>query len=93
MSGCAVCVYDLYEESLEAFEEAVEVLRKNLVAMNMHEHEWPEHIQTKRKGGSNTPPAKSGNVVMSAFEEMERRLKEKHAAEENKAPSIHPPGS
>lgn len=76
MSGCAVCVYDLYEESFDAFKESVETLRKNLTAMNIPEHEWPRHIQTK-----NIQPGKPTNVVTSAFEEMERRLKEKHAAQ------------
>lgn len=93
MSGCAVCVYDLYEESLEAFEEAVEILRKNLVAMNIHEHEWPEHIQTKRKSGLDTQPARPASVVMSAFEEMERRLREKQVAQETKAIKSNSPSS
>lgn len=70
MSGCAVCVYDLYEESLEAYNESLETLRKQLTEMNVPEYEWPKHIQTHHT-------KKSTNVVMNAFEEMERRLKEK----------------
>ncbi|EKM78410.1 hypothetical protein AGABI1DRAFT_114696 [Agaricus bisporus var. burnettii JB137-S8] len=71
MSGCAVCVYDLYEESLEAYNESLDTLRKQLTEMNVPEYEWPKHIQTHQL-------KKSTNVVMNAFEEMERRLKEKH---------------
>lgn len=87
MSGCAVCVYDLYEDSLEDYREAVEMLRQTLIAHNIPENEWPSHIQTKHKSGVNTQPEKRTNVVMSAFEEMERRLKEKHNVEEVDAPS------
>ncbi|XP_006455244.1 hypothetical protein AGABI2DRAFT_194881 [Agaricus bisporus var. bisporus H97] len=70
MSGCAVCVYDLYEESLEAYNQSLETLRKQLTEMNVPEYEWPTNIQTHHT-------KKSTNVVMNAFEEMERRLKEK----------------
>ncbi|KAF5350673.1 hypothetical protein D9756_008733 [Leucocoprinus leucothites] len=93
MSGCAVCVYDLYEESLEAYNEAVEDLRTKLVAVNIPEDEWPKHIRTRRQTGSNTQPAKFASVVMSAFEEMERRLKEKHPAPGTNATDFNTPGS
>lgn len=86
MSGCAVCVYDLYEESLDAYKEALGALRKNLIAHNIPENEWPAHVQTNNKSGADAQPEKRSNVVMSAFEEMERRLKEKHAAQ-NAEPS------
>jgi hypothetical protein len=88
MSGCAICVYDLYEESLAAYNESVGVLRKKLIAMNVPEHQWPEHIQTNR-----AQPEKPANVVMSAFEEMERRLKEKHATQNTQGTHLDTSGS
>ncbi|KAF9450033.1 hypothetical protein P691DRAFT_798642 [Macrolepiota fuliginosa MF-IS2] len=93
MSGCAVCVYDLYEESLEVYKESMEALRKNLVMLNIPEYKWPEHIQTKHQSGLTTQPEKRTTVVMNAFEEMERRLKEKHAAQEAEAPKTDAAGS
>lgn len=80
MSGCAVCVYDLYEESLSAYKASVENLRSVLSALSIPEHEWPARIRTR-----STSPTSSGvgvkqrEVVLSAFEEMERVLEEKRA--------------
>ncbi|KAG0702197.1 hypothetical protein DFH29DRAFT_805330 [Suillus ampliporus] len=69
MSGCAICVYDLYEESLEAYKELIATLRSSLSALSIPESEWPERVRT------NTPAA--AKSTLSAFEEMERQLKEK----------------
>ncbi|KAG2140681.1 hypothetical protein DEU56DRAFT_734800 [Suillus clintonianus] len=72
MSGCAICVYDLYEESLEAYKESIVTLRSSLSALSIPESEWPDHVRT------NTPAAANRHgVILSAFEEMERQLKEK----------------
>jgi hypothetical protein len=92
MSGCAVCVYDLYEESSDVYQKSVEDLRSKLIAMNIPEDEWPKSIQTKEKSSLNTQAAKPASVIMSAFEEMERRLKEKHNAQTLTTGS-NPPGS
>lgn len=73
MSGCAVCVYDLYEESLEAYHEAVAQLRINLSAKNVPEYDWPLNIQNKYST-SNTGGEKRKDTILSAFEEMERNL-------------------
>ncbi|KAF8157100.1 hypothetical protein B0H34DRAFT_638026, partial [Crassisporium funariophilum] len=70
MSGCAVCVYDLHEESLEAYREAVSALRSNLSAMNIPEAEWPPSIRTQTISDTK----KRKEMVMDAFEEMERAL-------------------
>jgi hypothetical protein len=72
MSGCAICVYDLYEESLEAYKESIVALRSSLSALSIPDSEWPDRVRT------NTPAAeKRHEVIFNAFEEMERQLKEK----------------
>ncbi|GLB38963.1 putative oxidoreductase-like protein, N-terminal [Lyophyllum shimeji] len=73
MSNCAVCVYDLYEESLEAYRKAVADLRTKLVALGIPEVEWPKNIRSSTvKKAENRR-----DVVQNAFEEMERALKRK----------------
>lgn len=72
MSGCAICVYDLYEESLEAYKESIVALRSSLSALSIPDSEWPDRVRT------NTPAVeKRHEVILNAFEEMERQLKEK----------------
>ncbi|KAF8814818.1 hypothetical protein BYT27DRAFT_7081618 [Phlegmacium glaucopus] len=80
MSGCAVCVYDLYEETLEAYKEAVLSLRNSLSALHIPQNEWPSSI---RQQGSSEPngPDKRREMVLNAFEEMERTLKLKRESE------------
>ena len=80
MSGCAVCVYDLHEETLKAYKEAVLSLRSSLSALHIPEDEWPASI---RRQGSFEPngPGKRQEMVLSAFEEMERALKLKRVSE------------
>lgn len=73
MSGCAICVQDLYIEALGEYRKAVESLRTSLALLKVPEDQWPPNIRTK----SNAPePPKS--VSLSAFEELERRLSERH---------------
>ena len=78
MSGCAVCVYDLYEEALAAYKDSVTTLRAALSARHIPEREWPAHIRTG-KATPTTPMAtgKSKGAVLDAFEEMERALQQK----------------
>ncbi|KAG1867221.1 hypothetical protein DFJ58DRAFT_768974 [Suillus subalutaceus] len=72
MSGCAICVYDLYEESLETYKESIVALRSSLSALSIPNSEWPDRVR------ANTPAAeKRHEVIFNAFEEMERQLKEK----------------
>ncbi|KJA26916.1 hypothetical protein HYPSUDRAFT_122532, partial [Hypholoma sublateritium FD-334 SS-4] len=80
MSGCAICVYDLHEESLEAFNEAVTALRGSLTARHIPIAEWPVHIRPKESAAKAGQDSRKG-VILSAFEEMERKLALKKAAE------------
>ena len=77
MSGCAVCVYDLYEESVEHYKQSISALRASLSAQNIPESEWPYRIQTR---GPLSPEGalERKNTILSAFEEMERKLEAKH---------------
>ena len=73
MSGCAVCVYDLYEELLAAYNTEVDALRKALTDMRIPDSEWPAHIRLNHRSNFNTE-AKRKETILSAFEEMERAL-------------------
>jgi hypothetical protein len=72
MSGCAICVYDLYEESLEAYKESIVALRSSLSALAIPDSDWPDRVRT-----NTTVVEKRHEVILNAFEEMERQLKEK----------------
>ncbi|KAI0311640.1 hypothetical protein OF83DRAFT_1166265 [Amylostereum chailletii] len=76
MSGCAICVYDLHEESLDAYKSSVDSIRASLSAMNVPMTEWPSSIKDKTKAASPTPQK---SVVLDAFEEMERALQLKRS--------------
>lgn len=75
MSGCAICVHDLYGEALEEYKKAVDTLRTSLKVLHIPEDQWPEELRTTR-----AQPKREQNVAFSAFDELERRLKEKRAA-------------
>ena len=77
MSGCAICVQDLYAEALEEYKKAAESVRASLRALNIPEDSWPPEIQTS--GAKKTEPKK--NTVYDAFAELERKLQAKHKAE------------
>ncbi|KAJ7888326.1 hypothetical protein B0H14DRAFT_2337286 [Mycena olivaceomarginata] len=74
MSGCAVCVYDLYEESLAAYKESLAAFRMTLVSDGIPEESWPKSV----RAGDTTERKKP--VSLSAFEELERSLKAKRNA-------------
>ncbi|KAH9852445.1 oxidoreductase-like protein [Lenzites betulinus] len=78
MSGCAVCVYDLYDEARQDYMQALDKLRANLAQMGVSEDEWPSDI--KRKDRSSEPPKRS-DVILSAFEQFELALKQKKERE------------
>lgn len=75
MSGCAICVHDLYQESLEAYDESVSSLRLSLSALGVPESEWPSNIKTT---GAAAKEERNRDVSMDAFEEMEKALRRKN---------------
>jgi len=75
MSGCAVCVYDLYQESLDAYKSAVASVRASLASMGVPMEQWPENIRLDSETKTSPP------ISLSAFEEMERELKARREAE------------
>lgn len=78
MSGCAICVYDLYDEAVKDYNTQVSTIRRSLEALQVPKEQWPSSLRTKRGSGKDTVPKKS--ITLSAFEELERRLKEKHGS-------------
>ena len=75
MSGCAVCVHDLYQESLEAYDASIASIRASLIVLNIPEAEWPAQIQTAAAGKE-----RKKDVALSAFEQMELELSAKQEA-------------
>ncbi|TFK87505.1 hypothetical protein K466DRAFT_548601 [Polyporus arcularius HHB13444] len=80
MSGCAVCVYDLYDEAREDYIKAVDHLRSELKKLSVPESEWPADVRPDWKGGQ-TSPVSRPDVVYNAFEQLERALKAKKEKE------------
>ena len=74
MSGCAICVYDLYQDSLTAYNESVASLRIALENLKIPESEWPPEIQ---RSSSYSTALQQKDVSLNAFEQLERRLREK----------------
>lgn len=80
MSGCAVCVLDLYAEALDEYKQALDTLRTSLNALKIPEDQWPEEIRPTK-----TPKKITKSTMLGAFEELERQLREKHAAAKDAA--------
>ena len=80
MSGCAVCVYDLYEESLASYEDSIVTLRRSLGALGIPQDTWPLNV---RPGVEKSTPESRKGVILNAFEQMERKLKEKKEENED----------
>ncbi|KAG6879625.1 hypothetical protein C0992_000460 [Termitomyces sp. T32_za158] len=79
MSNCAVCVYDLYEESLDDYRKSIANLRTALSARKIPKEEWPHDV---RLATAAVTPGARKEVVLTAFEELERALAKKHQAAE-----------
>lgn len=75
MSGCAICVYDLYNEAFEDYNKAIESLRTSLRTLAIPESEWPVRIRPLQAGAKRAEVRK--DTALSAFEEFERQLKMK----------------
>ncbi|KAG0225965.1 hypothetical protein BGW42_003982 [Actinomortierella wolfii] len=73
MSGCAVCVYDVYEEDRQAYKESIAAVLKQLEAAGI-----PPPPELAGKHSQNTPEEDKDDDMdpsMKAFLELERKLK------------------
>ena len=77
MSGCAICVQDMYAEALSEHKSAVDSLRTSLTSLNIPEDRWPASVRTT----SGTSAAPKPNVAYDAFAELERQLEKKKKQE------------
>ena len=82
MSGCVVCVYDLYEECLASYEDSIVTLRRSLGALGIPQDTWPLNVRPDVE--KSTLESRKG-VILNAFEEMERKLKAKEENEDGKS--------
>ena len=73
MSGCAVCVYDLYEDSLLTYKASLASLRAQLKSMGIPQSEWPSRVKSSNSQAIQRP----SNTSLDAFEAMEKALKAK----------------
>ncbi|KAJ7463885.1 hypothetical protein B0H11DRAFT_2240828 [Mycena galericulata] len=78
MSGCAVCVYDLYEEDLAAYSASLDGLRATLTAKGIPEAAWPEGVRVRGRGGDEGGGGSRGDTL-SALEALEKALADKRA--------------
>ena len=78
MSGCAVCVHDLYQESLDDYNTSVVAVRASLTAMQVPVEEWPEIIRPSSERRMSLP---ASSVSLSALQEMESALKARRDAQ------------
>jgi hypothetical protein len=81
MSGCAICVHDLYLDALTAYDESVSSLRSSLSTLNIPEPEWPSNITS----GSALEDGRKHNVSEDAFAALERALQEKKETDSRKS--------
>lgn len=86
MSGCALCVYDLYDDALAAYSDACRAARDELRArgVSVSESVWPVELRGKditEDGPNGGMPVKRVDPVRAAFEQMERELMARRAKE------------
>ncbi|KAL5476726.1 hypothetical protein ACEPAI_2912 [Sanghuangporus weigelae] len=82
MSGCAVCVHDLYAEALDAHESTLQSIRSALHDKGVAEETWPKQL---RYGlSAEAIEGENDNASLSAFEQMELQLAAKKRAQEQK---------
>ncbi|THH07512.1 hypothetical protein EW146_g9297 [Bondarzewia mesenterica] len=74
MSGCAICVYDLYQESMESYMKSLDKFCASLISMHIPESQWPVHT---RKDWTSPAVEPYRSVSLNAFKAMELALEEK----------------
>ncbi|KZS97293.1 hypothetical protein SISNIDRAFT_482217 [Sistotremastrum niveocremeum HHB9708] len=86
MSGCTLCVYDLYADSLEQYHDTIAGIRESLREQGVREEEWPAVLRSPTADDSGGGKEKTleereedlVDVSMDAFRAMEKALKAKH---------------
>ncbi|KAL5498754.1 hypothetical protein ACEPAH_2109 [Sanghuangporus vaninii] len=100
MSGCAVCVHDLYAEALDAHESTLRSIRSALHDKGVAEETWPRQLryglsaeategEDDNVGGgkrdlTGKDLVKAKQASLSAFEQMELQLAAKKRAQRQK---------
>lgn len=84
MSGCTLCVYDLYADSLSQYHDTLLGIRESLHAKNVPEEEWPVVLRSSSNesgdGYEKSVEERQEDLVdvsMDAFRAMEMALKAK----------------
>lgn len=91
MSGCALCVYDLYDDALAAYSDACRAACNELRAQGVNKSAWPTELRDNKDitedGPNGGMPVKRVDPVRAAFEQMERELMARRAKEAEKGTS------
>jgi hypothetical protein len=85
MSGCAVCVYDLYLSSLDDYKKEARDVRAQLRQRSVPVYEWPDDLQKQetREASADEEEKKEGldeldlDPSMKAFLMLEKQLGKK----------------
>lgn len=78
MSGCAVCIYDLYMEAKEGYRQSLRTALTQLEEKGVPKELWPVEVVAlaeKRKSHPDLEEQGEEDPTMKAFLELERRLK------------------
>ncbi len=81
MSGCAVCVHDLYVDAIQSYTSSLHSAREFLVDRGVHSSLWPVellHLGKKREGPTGDDLLDIADPSTRAFVLMEREMKRKH---------------
>ena len=100
MSGCAICVHDLYVEALDAHEHTLNSIRSALREKGVSEGIWPKRLLSNSKESAGNREASEGlgekrdlagqdlvkarQASLSAFEQMELQLAARKGAQEQR---------
>ena len=87
MSGCAICVYDLYDDAMSTYQDACAAARDDLRAKGVDEISWPAELRgnlsvSNAKEHQEPSLYKPVDPVKAAFEKMERELEARRAAQQ-----------
>lgn len=83
MSGCAICVYDLYDDAMSTYKDKCRTVCDELRARGADEDIWPAELRSfsTGRGLEALPQEVKVDPVKAAFEKMERELQGRRAAQ------------